>query len=145
MKIRHLQLVLALHEMFAVMPRLEVGLGRPVDETSPRSKVKGGAQLRLRIGRARGTNLVLAGESTPEIGQRAFVGLNLSLIEKWPLAFEVHVTDQPINTNEPGVRAVFEIGYRPSDVFSLSTRVSYQGRTINHAGPGLGLAATFDW
>lgn len=141
----YLEAVLALHEMFAIMPRLEVGLGRPVDETSTTSRVKGGAQLRLRIGKARGTNLVLAGESTPEIGQRAFVGLNLGLIEKWPLAFEVHVTDQPINTNEPGVRAVFEIGYRPSDVFSLSTRASYQGRTINHAGPGLGLAATFDW
>ncbi len=141
----YLEVVLALHEMFALMPRVEVGLGRPVDETNTSSKVRGGAQLRLRIGRARGTNLVLAGESAPEIGQRAFVGLNLGLVEKWPLAFEVHVTDQPLNTNELGVRAVFEVGYRPSDVFSLSTRASYQGRTIDHAGPGLGLAATFDW
>ncbi len=141
----YLEAVLALHEMFAVMPRIEVGLGRPADASSTGSKVRGGGQLRLRIGRARGTHLVLAAESTPEIGQRAFVGLNLGLVEKWPLAFEVHVTDQPLNTNELGVRAVFEVGYRPTDVFSLSTRASYQGRTIDHAGPGLGLAATFDW
>ncbi len=141
----YLELVLALHEMFAIMPRVEVGLGRPAEETSPESRVKGGGQLRVRIGRARGTHLILAGESTPEIGQRAFVGLTLGLLEKFPLAFEVHVTDQPVNTDELGVRAVFELGYRPTEVFALAARASYQGRTIDHAGPGLGLAATFDW
>jgi hypothetical protein len=38
-----------------------------------------------------------------------------------------------------------EVGYRPNDVFALSARASYQGRTIDHAGPGLGFAATFGW
>jgi hypothetical protein len=142
----YLELSLAVHELFAILPRLEVGLGRPFDENnSLRSRVKGGGQLRLRIGRARGTHLVLAAETVPEIGERAFVGLTLGLLEKWPIAFEVHVTDQPVNTDELGVRAVFELGYRPSDVFSLAARASLQGRTINHMGPGFGLAATFDW
>jgi hypothetical protein len=141
----YLEAIFALHELFALMPRVEVGLGRPSDEQSTRSRVRPGGQLRARIGRARGTHLVLGAESAPEIGQRAFVGLTLGLLEKVPLAFEVHVTDQPVNTNELGVRAVFEIGYRPSDVFALSARASYQGRTIDHAGPGLGFAATFGW
>jgi hypothetical protein len=141
----YLEFIFAFHEMFAIMPRLEVGLGRPAESQRNESNVQGGAQIRVRIGRARGTNLVLAGETVPEIGQRAFVGLNLGLVEKWPLAFEVHVTDQPANTDELGVRAVFEVGHRPIDVFALAVRASYQGRTIDHAGPGLGLAATFDW
>lgn len=141
----YLELVFALHEMFALMPRVEVGLGRPREDAELGSRVRPGGQLRVRIGRERGTHFVLAGESAPEIGQRAFVGLTLGLVERWPLAFEVHVTDQPVNTDELGVRAVFEVGYRPSEVFSLSARASYQGRTIDHAGPGLGLATTFDW
>ena len=141
----YIEAVFALHELVALLPRLEVGLGRPRDETSTGSRVRPGGQLRVRIGRERGTALILGGESTPEIGQRAFVGLNLGLIEKIPLAFEVHVTDQPVNTNELGVRAVFEAGYRPNKVFALAARASYQGRTIDHAGPGLGIAATFGW
>jgi hypothetical protein len=142
----YLELVLGLHELFALMPRLEVGLGRPPNESnSIKSQLRAGGQLRVRIGRANGTHLILAGETIPEIGQRAFVGLSLGLLEKFPMAFEVHVTDQPVNTDELGVRAVFELGYRPSPVFALSARASYQGRTINHTGPGLGLAATFDW
>ena len=142
----YLELVLALHELFALMPRVEVGLGRPPNENnSIKSQLRAGGQLRLRIGRANGTHLILAGETVPEIGQRAFVGLSLGLLEKFPMAFEVHVTDQPVNTDELGVRAVFELGYRPSPVFALAVRASYQGRTIDHTGPGLGLAATFDW
>ena len=141
----YVEAVFALHELVALLPRLEVGLGRPHDETSRGSRVRPGGQLRLRIGRERGTALILGGESTPEIGQRAFVGLNLGLLEKVPLAFEVHVTDQPVNTNELGVRAVFEAGYRPNKAFALAVRASYQGRTIDHAGPGLGIAATFGW
>jgi hypothetical protein len=142
----YLELSLALHELFAILPRLEVGLGRPQNEdNNTKSQVLAGGQLRMRIGRERGTHLVLAGETVPEIGQRAFVGLTLGLVEKFPIAFEVHVTDQPVNTDELGVRAVFELGYRPTPVFSLSARGSYQGRNINHTGPGLGLAATFDW
>ncbi|MDB4974447.1 MAG: hypothetical protein JWN48_2788 [Myxococcaceae bacterium] len=141
----YLEAIFALHELFAVIPRVEVGLGRPSDQSSTHSRVRPGGQLRVRIGRARGTNLTVGGESAPEIGQRAFVGLSLGLLEKVPLAFEVHVTDQPVNTNQLGVRAVVDVGYRPSEVFALSARASYQGRTIDHAGPGLGLAATFGW
>jgi hypothetical protein len=142
----YLEFALALHELFALLPRLEVGLGRPQNEdNNVKSQVKAGGQLRVRIGRAEGTHLILAAETVPEIGQRAFVGLSLGLLEKFPMAFEVHVTDQPVNTNQLGVRAVYELGYRPNPVFSLAARASFQGRTINHTGPGLGIAATFDW
>jgi hypothetical protein len=142
----YLEFALALHELFALLPRLEVGLGRPQNEdNNVKSQVKAGGQLRVRIGRADGTHLILAAETVPEIGQRAFVGLSLGLLEKFPMAFEVHVTDQPVNTNQLGVRAVYELGYRPNPVFALAARASFQGRTINHTGPGFGIAATFDW
>ena len=58
---------------------------------------------------------------------------------------EVHVTDQPINSDELAVRGVFQVGYRITDQLALAARLSYQGRTIDHAGLGGGLAATFDW
>ena len=143
----YLEGVFAVRSWLAVMPRLEVGLGRAnSSDTAPfQSEVRGGAQLRIRLGPERGTHLILAGETAPEIGERAFVGLRLGILDEVPIGFEVHVTDQPVNTDELGVRAVLEVGYRVSEVAALSARASYQGRTIDHTGPGLGLAATFDW
>ena len=141
----YLELTFALHEMFAVLPRLQVGLGRPENgDESVNSELRGGGEVRVRIGRERGTHLVLAAQTTPEIGERAFVGLTLGFLERFPLAFEVHVTDQPVN-GDLGVRLVAEGGYRATDSFALSGRLSYQGRTIDHTGFGGGLALTFDW
>lgn len=132
-------------EMFGFIFRTTAGLGREIDEDVGANRIRGGAQVRIRIGRERGTNLVLAAETIPEIGQRAFLGLAWESIPGLPMAAEVHVTDQPVNSGELGVRGVFEIGWRPWAPLALSARLSYQGRTIDHTGPGAGLAATFDW
>jgi hypothetical protein len=134
----------SLARLFGLAGRITVGLGRPED-IAEREGLAGGFQLRARIGTATGTRLVLAGEVVPEIGQRAFLGLQWSLGERVPMSTEVHVTDQPVNSDELAVRLVHEIGYRFGDRFTLALRPSYQLRTIRHAGPGIGLAATFDW
>lgn len=139
------ELELRLHRLLAVMARTTVGLGQLESNAFDESGLRGGFQLRLRIGPERGTNLVLAGESIPEIGQRAFIGLRWEAIEDWPMAAEVHVTDQPVNSGDLGVRGVLEAGRRFAEVATLSARLSFQGRRIDHSGFGAGVAATFDW
>ncbi len=136
---------LKLHRFFAVAGRATVGLGRPEVEDDQREGLTGGFQLRIRIGPEDGTSLLLAGEAMPEIGQRAYVGLAWEAIRGWPMAAEVHVTDQPVNSDELAVRLVYELGWRMTEQFALAARASVQGRTFEHTGPGLGLAATFDW
>ena len=46
--------------------------------------------------------------------------------------FEVHVTDQPVNTNELGVRAVFELGYRGNPVAPLAYSVTLFHHDYEH-------------
>lgn len=141
----YFELELQLHRLFAVMARATVGLGQLGRDVGQESGLRGGFQLRLRIGPERGTNLVLAGETIPEIGQRAYLALHWEAIEAWPMGAEVEVTDQPVNSGDLAVRGVLEAGRRFADVATLSARVSFQGRRIEHAGFGAGLALTFDF
>lgn len=134
-----------LSRLFGVAVRGTIGLGRPQDTEVPRDALAGGFQLRLRIGPRDGTQLVLAGELMQQLGQRAFVQLRFEPIEDFPMAAEVHVTDQPVNSDELAVRLIYELGVRVSDRVALALRPSYQLRTIDHAGMGLGAAVTFDW
>lgn len=136
---------LALHRLFGLATRITVGLGRPEDLAAQREAMAGGFQLRARIGTVDGTRLIVAGEILPELGQRAFLGLQWEAAERVPMSTEVHVTDQPVGSSDVGVRLVQEVGYQFGRSFALSLRPSYQLRTIRHAGPGIGLAATFDW
>ena len=99
----------------------------------------------MRLGAPEGTRLVLAGELLPEIGQRAFLALYWDVIDRFPMAAEVQVTDQPVNSDELGVRLIYELGLEVTERLSVALRPSYQLRTIKHAGPGIGLAASFDW
>jgi hypothetical protein len=136
---------LELHPLFGVAFRATVGLGRPDNPAQQRDAVTGGFQVRARIGTLDGAHLVLAGEFLPEIGQRAYIGLHYEAIQGLPMQVEVVVTDQPVNSNELAVRLIYEVGYRITDRISIAMRPSYQLRNIKHAGPGIGLAATFDW
>jgi len=136
---------LELHPLFGVAFRFTVGLGRPDDPTQQRDAITGGFQTRARIGTLEGAHLVLAGEFLPEIGQRGYIGLHYEPIKDVPMQVEVVVTDQPVNSNELAVRLIYEIGYRFTDRIAVALRPSYQLRNIKHAGPGIGLAATFDW
>lgn len=136
---------LELHRLFGLAARGTIGLGRPDEPASQRNGLTGGFQLRARIGEADGTHLRLAGEVMPEIGQRAYLGLAWEAIRDVPMATEIVVTDQPVNSDELAVRLIYELGYRFTDRVAIALRPSYQLRTIRHAGPGIGMAATFDW
>lgn len=130
-------------ELLSVMGRLTIGLGQ--DQDGSGSGLRAGAQLRVRIGKERSTNLVIAGETIPELGQRAFVGLTWYASELFPVRAEVHVTDQPVNQDDLAVRGVLEFGWQGLDPIEIALRLSYQGRRIDHAGIGAGLTLGFNW
>ena len=136
---------LAVSDLLGLAFRGTLGLGRPENTDEERQAVTGGFALRVRLGAPEGTRLVLSGELLPEIGQRAFLALYWDVIARLPMAAEVQVTDQPVDSDELGVRLVYELGWRVTPQLMIALRPSYQLRTIKHAGPGIGLAASFDW
>jgi hypothetical protein len=127
--------------------------------------VAGGAQALLRIGSDKETNLVIGGEVIGGIGLRGITQLELAVFEKVPIMFRTEVTNQPagvavdggqpepgsaspgvsVESAEVGARAIAQVGYELTRGFVVAGRGSYQGRTINHAGPGFGGAVSYTW
>ncbi len=122
------------------------------------SGVTGGAQLFVRIGNDLGTNLLLGGEVLGGVGLRGIAELHLASIRRVPIVLRSEVTNQPAGTSSSGVpttqssgggdvgaRVIAQVGYRFTDALTVALRASYEGRTINHAGPGGGAAVTYQW
>jgi hypothetical protein len=127
--------------------------------------VNGGAQALLRIGNDRETNLTIGGEALGGIGLRGITELQLATFQRVPILFRTEVTNQPAGSalahsstplaagavavaqdeGEVGARAIAQVGYRFLPDLVIAARGSYQGRTINHAGPGFGGAVTYQW
>jgi hypothetical protein len=129
--------------------------------------VTGGAQALVRIGNDKKTNLSIGGEILGGIGLRGITELQLDVFERIPILLRTEVTNQPagaasereaeppfvppeereesLGTAEIGARAIGQVGYEMIDGFVVAIRGSYQGRTIRHAGPGLGGAVSYTW
>jgi len=130
--------------------------------------VSGGAQALLRLGNDRETNLQIGGEVLGSVGLRGITQLELNSFEKVPVLFRTEVTNQPAGVSrrgeqvrpdnpssaqdatshdqgEVGARAIAQVGYRILPTLVVAVRGSYQGRTINHAGPGFGGAVSYQW
>jgi hypothetical protein len=130
--------------------------------------VSAGAQGLLRLGNDRETNLQIGGEVLGSVGLRGITQLELNGFPKFPVMFRTEVTNQPAgwsrrgeevrpdNPNleqelvshergEVGARAIAQVGYRFLPALVVAVRGSYQGRTINHAGPGVGGAVSYQW
>ncbi len=130
--------------------------------------VSGGAQALLRLGNDRETNLQIGGEVLGRVGLRGITQLELSSFPKVPVLFRMEVTNQPAGVSrrgeqvrpgdatmpetstshdqgEVGARAIAQVGYRFLPTLVIAVRGSYQGRTINHAGPGFGGAVSYQW
>ena len=130
--------------------------------------VSGGAQALLRLGNDRETNLQIGGEVLGSVGLRGITQLELNTFEKVPVLFRTEVTNQPAGVSrrgkqvrpddpdgeqdatshdqgEVGARAIAQVGYRFLPRLVIAVRGSYQGRTINHAGPGFGGAVSYQW
>lgn len=143
-----------------VIARLVVGLED--------SGVSGGAQALLRLGNDRETNLQIGGEVLGSVGLRGITQLELNSFPKVPIVLRTEVTNQPAGISkrgetvrpgdpagspdltshaqgEVGARAIAQVGYRFLPTLVVAVRGSYQGRTINHAGPGFGGAVSYQW
>jgi hypothetical protein len=130
--------------------------------------VSGGAQALLRLGNDRETNLQIGGEVLGSVGLRGITQLELNSFAKFPVLFRTEVTNQPAGVSrqgeevrpdvpgigqeltshdqgEVGARAIAQVGYRFLPTLVVALRGSYQGRTINHAGPGVGGAVSYQW
>lgn len=148
----YLETEVGFHRLFSMIGRLAIGLQD--------LGVTGGGQIIFRIGSDRDTNLLLGGELLGGVGLRGFTQLELNTVKKVPILVRTEVTNQPaggtkspnsVGTNEStgenevGVRAIVQAGYRFTPSFVASLRLSFQGRTIDHAGPGFGGAVGYTW
>jgi hypothetical protein len=139
------------HHLFSVGTRAIVGL---VD-----AGVSGGGQVMIRIGNDLGTNLVLGGEILGALGVRGIAQLELNTFARVPIVLRTEVTNQPAgfaptaptaggaatSTSDIGGRGIVQVGYRFTPDFLVALRGSFQGRTIQHAGPGFGGAVGYSW
>lgn len=107
--------------------------------------ITGGAQAFVRIGNDLRTNLSIGGEVLGSVGQRGIVQLDWRTIRRIPIVLRTEVTNQPANSSDVGARAIAQVGYQLTNELVVAARGSYQGRTINHAGPGAGLAVSYQW
>ena len=105
----------------------------------------GGAQAFVRVGNDLRTNLSIGGEVLGTVGQRGIVQLDWRTIPRVPIVLRTEVTNQPSDSSDVGARAIAQVGYELSSALSAAVRGSYQGRTINHAGPGAGFAVSYQW
>jgi len=106
--------------------------------------VNGGGFLFLRIGSDLGTNLWFGAEGLGGIGVRGVTQFEWNSFSRWPIVLRTEVTDEPAGDNV-GVRASAQVGYRVLPHLVVSLRGSYQGRTIEHSGPGAGAAVGYAW
>jgi hypothetical protein len=107
--------------------------------------ITGGALAFVRIGNDLATNLSVGGEVLGSVGQRGIVQLDWRTIKRVPVVLRTEVTNMPANSSDVGARAIAQVGYQLTNELVLAVRGSYQGRTINHAGPGAGLAVSYQW
>jgi hypothetical protein len=120
----------------AVLARVIAGLGR--------EGLGFGLEGRLRLGAEEGSNLTFALSSLEEIGFLSEVRMQWGALEEVPLGFAVAVTDQP-NRGDLGLRLSTDVGWRALPWFQPTVRLSYQGRSVEHSGVGVGGGLVFDW
>ncbi len=135
--------------IFSMIARGVVGL----DEDG----IEGGAQAMMRFGNDLGTNLLIGAEILGGVGVRGVAQLEWNAGPRVPIMFRSEVTNQPAGSahdeqsgvstsqGDVGVRLIAQVGYRIASALTVSLRGSYQGRTINHAGPGGGAAVAYQW
>jgi hypothetical protein len=89
---------------------------------------------------------MVGGEVLGTVGLRGIVQLDWRTIPRVPIMLRSEVTNQPAGTGgDVGARAIAQVGYEIVRDLTVDARLSYQGRTINHAGPGAGLGVGYQW
>ncbi|MDD5308474.1 MAG: hypothetical protein PHU25_14225 [Deltaproteobacteria bacterium] len=99
----------------------------------------------VRIGEELKTNLVLAGSFFQDVGYEARIAFTLGIFERWPIMVEGLVTSLPVKESSLGLRLVVGAGYRFTDWLAVMLMGSWNGRTIDHTGPGGGGSVVLSW
>jgi hypothetical protein len=156
----YLEAEYALRETFSLIGRTLLGLNA--------EGVRGGLQAHVRIGSDRATNVTLGGEVLGSVGVRGITELTIAPLSRFPIVLRSEVGNQPAGVtpdaghvrpeqlgatlegtstgeSDVGVRGIVQVGYRVLPDLVLSARVSYQGRNVNHSGPGFGGAVLYSW
>jgi hypothetical protein len=156
----YLEAEYAFRETFSLIGRSLLGLNA--------DGVRSGLQAHVRIGSDRATNVTLGGEVLGSIGVRGITQLTIAPLSRFPIVLRSEVGNQPAGVSadtehvrpeqlgatldgtstgesDVGVRGIVQVGYRLLPELVLSVRASYQGRNINHSGPGFGGAAQYSW
>lgn len=106
----------------------------------------GGVQGFFRIGNDLETNLLIGGEALGTVGLRGVVQLEWRTIPRVPIMARSEVTNQPAGVGgDIGARVIGQVGWEVVRNLAISARGSYQGRTIDHAGPGAGAGVSYLW
>lgn len=156
----YLEAEYALRQSFSLIGRTLLGLNA--------EGVRSGLQAHVRIGSDRATNVTLGGELLGSIGVRGITQLTIAPLSRFPIVLRSEVGNQPAGVvadaehvrpeqvgapveststgeSDVGVRGIVQVGYRVLPELVLSARASYQGRNINHSGPGFGGAVQYSW
>jgi len=143
---------IGIHKLFSLTGRIMVGL---LDDG-----VGGGGQLFARIGSDQKTNLLIGGELLGGVGLRSIVELQLNTFERFPIVLRTEVTNQPAGAapspsqrglniaegpSDVAGRGIAQLGFRIVPELTIAVRGSFQGRNINHAGPGVGGSVGYTW
>lgn len=140
-------------KVFSLITRVAVGLED--------AGITGGGQVMVRIGSDLRTNLLLGGELLGGVGLRGITQLELNVFERFPIVLRTEVSNQPAGsfasgaarndaktsqeTGDIGGRGIAQLGFRITPDLLIAARGSFQGRTIRHAGPGVGGAVGYSW
>lgn len=103
-----------------------------------------GVEVRGRIGAPDAANLSLGLSEVAELGFFSDIRFETDPFGRVPVGLSIGVTDQPTN-GDLAVRLGADIGYRASRRLEPQLRLSYQGRTVEHAGLGAGLGLALHW
>ena len=154
----HVETEIGIHKHFSLSARAVVGL---LDDG-----IGGGGQLFARIGNDRGTNLSIGAELLGGVGVRGILQLELNTFERFPILLRSEVTNQPAGSSpgknqlggddipDPDIaagqsevagRGIVQLGFRIVPELVIAVRGSFQGRNINHAGPGVGGFVGYTW
>lgn len=146
----YLEAEFGIYDEFSLIGRMAIGLLE--------DGVTGGGQAFVRIGSDLGTNLLLGGEILGGVGLRTIAQLELSVFERVPIVLRAETTNQPaggdpspddeefaLGESARGTRTILQVGYRIVPALTVSVRGSVQGRTIDHAGPGVGGGLSLRW
>jgi len=101
-----------------------------------------GGGMDVVLGDPRHVSLELGAHVVRTLGETAHLRLGFHALPQLPMGAAIEVTSFP-SSHEPGVRLLYDVGYRFAETLEIALRAGYQGRSSITGGPSLGLAVRY--